>query len=397
MMEAPRIRAGENAMASWKGTAEVAIIGGGIMGVTTAYYLAERGIKDIILLEKDLLSQASTGLSVGGIRHQFSHPANIRLSQQSVRVFEGFREEFGVDIGYHKAGYLFLAGKEETWRDFLASVKTQRRLGVAVEVLDQTEISGRWPYLNVSDVRGGTFCSEDGYADPYLAAMGFAHSARRLGVRIEELTRVTAIQVQGDRIGGVVTTRGDIQTPVVVNTAGPWAAEVGRMAAVELPILPYRRQAFMTQPFDLFPKPVPMVIDQDATFYFRGADPGLIMGMSDPDEPPGFHLQTDREFMERVVEAAVHRAPPIENARILRGWAGLYEVTPDDNPIIGQIPFRPGFFCAVGFSGHGFQHGPAVGQIMSRLIAGDRPEFDIEPFSYDRFSLPGAGGERRVV
>jgi len=384
-------------MASWKGTAEVVIIGGGIMGIATAYYLAERGIQDIILLERDLLAQGSTGLSVGGIRHQFSHPANIRLSQQSVRVFEGFREEFGVDIGYHKAGYLFLAGKEETWRDFLASVETQRRLGVPVEVLDQTEISGRWPYLNVSDVRGGTFCAEDGYADPYLVAMGFAHSARRLGVRVEELTRVTAIQVHNDRVGGVVTTRGDVQTPIIINAAGPWAAEIGRMAAVELPVLPYRRQAFMTQSFDLFPKPVPMVIDQDAAFYFRGADPGLIMGMSDPNEPSGFHLQTDREFMERVVEAAVHRAPGIENARILRGWAGLYEVTPDDNPIIGPIPFRPGFFCAVGFSGHGFQHGPAVGQIMSRLVAGEPPELDLEPFSYVRFSRSGAGGERRVV
>ena len=384
-------------MASWKNTAEVAIIGGGIMGVATAYYLAKRGIKDVILLEKNLLSQGSTGLSVGGIRQQFSHPANIRLSQQSVRVFEGFREELGVDIGYHKAGYLFLAGKEETWRDFLASVETQRRLGVPVEVLDQPEISSRWPYLNVNDIKGGTFCAEDGYADPYLAAMGFAQSARRLGVRIEELTRVTAVRLKEDRISGVATTRGDVQTPVVVNAAGPWAAEIGRMAEVDLPVLPYRRQAFMTHPFDVFPKPVPMIIDQDAAFYFRGADPGLIMGMSDPDEPPSFHLQTDREFMERVVEAAVHRAPRIENARILRGWAGLYEVTPDDNPIVGPIPSRPGFFCAVGFSGHGFQHGPAVGQIMSRIIAGEHSEFDLEPFAYDRFSRSGAGGERRVV
>jgi sarcosine oxidase subunit beta len=384
-------------MASWKNTAEVAIIGGGIMGVATAYYLAERGIKDVILLEKDLLSQGSTGLSVGGIRQQFSHPANIRLSQQSVRVFESFREERGVDIGYHKAGYLFLAGKEETWRDFLVSVETQRRLGVPVEVLDQPEISSRWPYLNVNDIKGGTFCAEDGYADPYLVVMGFAQSARRLGVRIEELTRVTAVRLKEERISGVATNRGDIQTPVVVNAAGPWAAEIGRMAGVDLPVLPYRRQAFMTHPFDVFPKPVPMIIDQDAAFYFRGADPGLIMGMSDPEEPPSFHLQTDREFLERVVEAAVHRAPRIGNARILRGWAGLYEVTPDDNPIVGPIPSRPGFFCAVGFSGHGFQHGPAVGQIMSRLIAGEPSEFDLEPFACDRFSRSGAGGERRVV
>ena len=287
--------------------------------------------------------------------------------------------------------------REETWREFLVSVETQRRLGVPVEVLESKEISKRWAYLNVSDIRGGTFCAEDGYADPYMVAMGFAQAAQRLGVRIEELTRVTAIQLEGNRIAGVVTSRGSVQTPVVVNAAGPWAADVGRMAGIELPVLPYRRQAFMTRPFDLFPKPVPMIIDQDATFYFRGAEPGLIMGMSDPDEPPSYHLQTDRGFMERVVEAAVHRAPRIENARILRGWAGLYEVTPDDNPIIGRIPHRPGFFCAVGFSGHGFQHGPAVGQVLSLLIAGQPSDLDIEPFFWDRFSDSGNGGERRVV
>ncbi len=384
-------------MASWKRTAEVAIIGGGIMGVATAYYLARRGIKDVILFEKDLISQGSTGLSVGGIRQQFSHPANIRLSQRSVIVFERFQEEFGVDIGYRKAGYLFIAREDETWREFLASVETQRQFGVPVEVLTPEEIRARWPYLKVSDVQGGTFCAEDGYADPYLVAMGFARAARELGVRIEELTRVTSLQLEGGRVSGVLTSRGVIQAPVVLVAAGPWAAEVGRMAGIDLPVLPYRRQAFMTRPFDLFLKPVPMIIDQDATFYFRGADPGLIMGMSDPEEPPGFHLQTDREFMERVVEAAVHRAPQLENARLLRGWAGLYEVTPDDNPIIGPILSRPGIFCAVGFSGHGFQHGPAVGQIISQLMIEGTSDFDLEPFSYDRFARSRSGGERRVV
>ncbi|MBN2408477.1 MAG: FAD-binding oxidoreductase, partial [Candidatus Aminicenantes bacterium] len=348
-------------------------------------------------LEKDLICQGSTGLSVGGIRQQFSHPANIRLSQRSVRIFDRFAEEFGVDIGYRKAGYLFLAAKDGTWRDFVASAKTQRRLGVPVEVLDREEISRRWPYLDLTDIRGGTFCAEDGYADPYLVTMGFAESARRLGIRIEERTRVTAIGRSGDRIGPVATIRGTIRAPVVVNAAGPWAAEVGRMAGIELPVLPYRRQAFMTQPFDLLPKPVPLIIDQDSAFYFRGADPGLILGMSDPDEPPGFNLQTDRAFMERVVEAAVRRAPLLEQARILRGWAGLYEITPDDNPIIGPIPSRPGFFCAVGFSGHGFQHGPAVGELLSGIIAGESSDLDLEPFSFDRFSRPRKDGERRVV
>jgi sarcosine oxidase, subunit beta len=384
-------------MADWKSTAEIAIIGGGIMGIATAYYLARRGIRDVVVIERDLICQGSTGLSVGGIRQQFSHPANIGLSRRSVRVFERFPEEFGVDIGFCKAGYLFLAVREETWKDFGASAATQLRLGVAVEVLEAEEISRRWPYLEVSDIRGGTFCAQDGYADPYLVTMGFARSARSLGVRIEEQTRVTGVGLAGGRVESVETVRGSIRAPVIVNAAGPWAAEVGRMAGIELPVLPYRRQAFMTQPFELFPKPVPMIIDQDSAFYFRGADPGLILGMSDPDEPPGFSLQTDREFMERVVEAAVRRAPALGQARILRGWAGLYEVTPDDNPIIGPIPSRPGFFCAVGFSGHGFQHGPAVGQILSGLIAGESSDIDLDAFSFERFSRSREKGERRVV
>jgi sarcosine oxidase subunit beta len=383
-------------MARWPDRAEVVIIGGGIIGASTAHHLARRGLGDVVLVEKDLLAQASTGLSVGGIRQQFSHPANIKLSQESVRVFERFEQEFGVDIKFRQAGYLFLARKEETWREFLRSVKTQQRLGVPVETLAPGEISRRWPYLNVEDIVGGTFGSKDGYADPYLVTMGLAASARKLGVTIEELTKVTEIKTAGGRVSGVGTTRGPISCFRVVNAAGPWAAEVARMAGLDVPVRPYRRQVFMTTPFDAIPKPVPMIIDQDAAFYLRGADPGLILGMSDPDEPSSFHLHVDREFMEKVVDAAIHRVPVLEAARILRGWAGLYEITPDDNAIIGEIPALPGFYCACGFSGHGFQQGPAVGRILSELIVEGSTAFDLKPFAYDRF-VKRTEGERKVV
>jgi sarcosine oxidase subunit beta len=383
-------------MARWQDRAEVVIIGGGIIGASTAYHLARRGLGDVVLVEKDLLAQASTGLSVGGIRQQFSHPANIKLSQESVRFFERFEQEFGVDIKLRQAGYLFLARKEETWREFLRSVKTQQRLGVPVETLAPGEISRRWPYLNVEDIVGGTFGPKDGYADPYLVTMGLAASARKLGVTIEELTKVTEIKTAGGRVSGVETTRGPISCSRVVNAAGPWAAEVARMAGLDVPVRPYRRQVFMTTPFDAIPKPAPMIIDQDAAFYLRGADPGLILGMSDPDEPSSFHLHVDREFMEKVVDAAIHRVPILEAARILRGWAGLYEITPDDNAIIGEIPALRGFYYACGFSGHGFQHGPAVGRILSELIVAGSTAFDLKPFAYDRF-LKRTEGERKVV
>jgi sarcosine oxidase subunit beta len=384
-------------MGKLKNFSEIVIVGGGIMGASTAYYLAKRGASDIILLERDLLAQATTGLSVGGIRQQFSHPANIRLSQHSVRVFENFKEEFGGDIYFRKAGYLFLARKEKTWSDFLSSVETQREMEVPVEVLTPEEIKRRWPYLRVDDLEGGTFGPEDGYADPYLVAMGFADQARRLGVRVEEKTEVSGIRVKDGRVEGVETTRGSIAAPVVVNVAGPWAGEIARMAGLDLPVKPFRRQVFATSPFDAIPKPVPMVIDQDLTFYFRGEEPNLIMGMSDAEEPSSFNTHVDRDFMEKVSEAAIHRAPILEKAEIIRGWGGLYTITPDDNPIIGAAPNVAGFFNAIGFSGHGFQHAPAVGLILSELILSGHSSFDLEPFAYDRFDGIKKEGERRVV
>jgi sarcosine oxidase subunit beta len=384
-------------MKKWKKTAEVAIIGGGIMGVSTAYYLAKRGVSDVVILEKDLLAQASTGLSVGGIRQQFSNPANIRLSQESVRVYKRFEDDFGAEIKFRQVGYIFLAQKQETWNDFLSDVETQRQHEVSVEVLSPEDIKQQWPYLNVDDLKGGTFGPKDGYADPYLAAMGFANSARKLGVRIEEKTEVTAIRIKGGRVQGVETAKGSISAPAVVNVAGPWGGEVAKMAGLDLPVKPYRRQVFMTKSFDAIPKPVPMIIDQDVTFYFRGEEPGIIMGMSNPDEPSSFNLNVDRDFLEKVIEAAIRRAPLLEKAKFLRGWGGLYTITPDDNPIIGEAPDVEGIFSAIGFSGHGFQQAPAVGLILSQLIVDGQANFDLKPFAYDRFEKKEQQGEKRVV
>ena len=384
-------------MGDWRSTAGVIVVGGGIMGASTAYYLASRGYTDIVILEKDLLAQSSTGLSAGGIRQQFSHPANIRLSQEAVRVFERFEEEFGVDMEFRQVGYLFLAQSDDVWQEFLSNVEIQRQHHVPVEALIPEEIKHRWPYLNVDDLRGGTFCPEDGYADPYMAAMGFANAARRLGVRIEEQTRVTAIQIEGGRVRGVETTRGSVSAPVVVNVAGPWAAQVANMAGFDLPVEPIRRQVFVTAAFDSIQKPVPMILDIEPAFYFRGEGPGVLMGMSDPYEPPSFNLNWDYSFMEKVIDNAVHRAPILEEAEINRGWGGLYAVTPDDNPIIGPLPGVEGLYCAVGFSGHGFQQAPTVGRILSELILDGQTDFDLSPFAHDRFDKVAGKAETRVV
>jgi sarcosine oxidase subunit beta len=367
------------------------------MGASIAYHLAYRGCTDVVILEKDLLAQASTGLSAGGIRQQFSHPANIRLSQEAVRVFERFEEQFGVDVEFRQVGYLFLAQSEDVWQEFLANVEIQRQHGVPVETLAPDEIQHRWPYLQVEDLCGGTFCHEDGYADPYMAAMGFAGAARRLGARIEEQTRVTDILLRGGRVSGVETTRGPISAPVVVNVAGPWGGQVAQLAGFTLPVQPYRRQVFMTQAFEPIPKPVPMILDIEPAFYFRGEGPGLLMGMSDPQEPTSFQTNVDYAFMEQVIDAAIRRAPLLEDAEILRGWGGLYAITPDDNPIIGPLPGADGLFCAIGFSGHGFQQAPTVGRILADLILDGQTDFDLSPFAHDRFDKEKGKAETRVV
>ena len=227
--------------------------------------------------------------------------------------------------------------------------------------------------------------------------MGFANAARRLGVRIEEQTRVTAVRVEGGRVCGVDTTRGPIDAPIVLDVAGPWAADVAAMAGFELPVKPVRRQVFVSARFEPIPKPVPMILDIDTAFYFRGEGPGILMGMSDPDEPPSYNLNWDYSFMEKVIEQAVHRAPILEECEINRGWGGLYAITPDDNPIIGALPEAQGFFCAIGFSGHGFQQAPTVGRILSELILDGHTDFDLTPFAYDRFGSIEGKSETFII
>jgi len=290
-------------------TAEVVIVGGGVMGGSTAYYLARRGVRPVIILERDQLASGSTSLSAGGIRYQFSSETNVRIMLESVPVFERFAEEFDTEIDFRQDGYLFLATTAETWADFQANVALQRQLGVPTRLLSPDDIRELAPYLYLDDVIGGTFCPKDGYADPYSVAMGFARKARELGALISEKTEVTGVSMEGGRVTGVETPKGRIATPVVVNVAGAWSAQVGRMVGVDLPVKPYRRQIFVTHPFDALPQRIPMIIDFEPSFYFRREGPGILMGMTDKDEPSSFNTNVDWEFLAQVVGKAVHRAP----------------------------------------------------------------------------------------
>jgi sarcosine oxidase subunit beta len=365
-------------------TADIVIIGGGIIGVSIAYYLAQRKAKGVVLLEKGMLGEGSTAKCAGGIRAQFSTEINIRFSLESFKAWNRFEELTGMDLGFKKVGYLFLAMSEEEWAIFNANADLQHRFGIPVELLSPEEIHHRWPYLRVDDLRGGTFCSWEGYAGPYEALSGFAKGARQGGVKIYEGTEVQAILKEGSKIGAVRTSKGDIFSPIVVNAAGPYAGEVGKMAGIEVPVQPYRRQLFFTAPFPWISDPIPLVIDFHRGWYFRREGPGLLL--SGPKDPfPSFNANVDYEAMVEVAENSIYRVPLLEKAQINRGWAGSYEISPDNHAILGEAPEVKGFFLANGFSGHGFQHSPAVGQVMADLILGESPFMDISCLSVERF------------
>ncbi len=378
-------------------TADIVVIGGGILGICTAYYLVQHSGLKVVVCEKDLLAQAATGLCVGGIRQQFSHPANIRLSQETLQILDESRTEWGATYDFHKIGYLFLTKNPTTWESFLVNIEVQHRYGVPTEALSPQEIHHRWPYLHTDDLLGGTYCANDGYVDPYDVAMAFSRAARRKGAVFLEKTEVLDIELKSDRVQGVITTQGHLATPLVINTAGAWAAQIARMAGLNLPIKPYRRQVYVTTAFDAIPRPIPLVIDQDSLFYFREDGPGILMGKTDAAEPSSFNTHTDREFLETLIETAAYRAPCLAEAEILRGWGGLYAITPDENPIIGPLSDHPGLYGAIGFSGHGFQHGPSVGRALSSLVLGKKMDLDLSAFRYDRFENLTNTGEKITV
>jgi len=376
-------------------TAEVVIVGAGIMGVSTAYHLARLGAGRVIVLERDTVCSGSTALASGGIRHQYANRLGIELTTHSIVTYERFEAEFGVDPNFRQHGYLILIAAEDELAVARRSVALQRELGVNVELLDAAATRELCPYLNTDDLLGATYTPRDGYADPYLCATGIAARARELGVVIHQQHEVTAFLRDGDRVRGVVTQHGAFEAGAIVIATGAWSGVVGTLAGVDIPVRPHRRHKFMTAPFpaDRIPATTPFVIDPHQNFSLRREGPGLLLGHGRRDEPDGFGTEIDRSLEPRVVERAIHRAPALAEAKLMRSYAGLYEMTPDQTGIVSAVPGVAGLYVIAGFSGHGFMHGPIAGQLMAEtLVHGRAVTMDASPLDLARF----ARGETHV-
>jgi sarcosine oxidase subunit beta len=380
-------------------TAGVVIIGGGVMGMSTAYHLALKGCHDVLLLEREAFFGAgATGRCAGGIRHQFSTDVNIQLSIHSIRMLERFEEETGQPIDLKQCGYLIMASSQEEMETFRANVDRQHRHGVPTQMLSPDEIAARVPLLNLDGIVGATFYRRDGIADPSGVVGGYVSRARVLGATLLNQVEVTGITVKAGRVVGVQTPSGEVATERAVIAAGPWSGLVGRLAGVELTIVPERQQIVVTAPLDWLPDDFPFVIDFAQRLYFHPEGEGLLTGQSIVGCPPTFEQTVDPNWTATHIANAIARLPMLEHAQVLTQWAGLYENTPDAHPIIGPIPQVEGLFCIAGFSGHGFMHGPIAGLLLAEdILDGSAHTVDIAPLRFTRFQAGTLRDEYNVI
>ena len=375
--------------------AEVVVIGGGVMGTSIAFHLAEAGVRDVVLVERDDLGSGSTCKAAGGVRAQFSDELNIRLGARSIELFQRFPQRPGQEIDLHQVGYLFLLSSDDDVTAFERNVDLQNSLGVRSRMLTVEEARRMSPLIETDGLLAATFSPDDGHCTPESVVLGYATAARRFGARLHTRTTVRSIVGTGSDTFRVETDRGTVSTPNLVCAAGAWSREIGAMVGVDLPVSPLRRQIMFTEAMpELHDRVTPFTIDFGSTFYFHREGRGLLFGMSDPDETPGFKLDMSDAWLPRLTEAIGRRAPRLLDVGVRDGWAGLYEVTPDHNALIGSAGR---FFYATGFSGHGFLQGPAVGEVVRDLVLGREPFVDVSSLDAARFAADQARPELNCV
>ncbi|MBI2864423.1 MAG: FAD-binding oxidoreductase [Chloroflexi bacterium] len=371
-------------MAELPKTADVVVIGGGCTGASVAYHLARMGAK-VALIEKNALASGSTGHAAGLITQQFATEMHVRLAKESLAFFEDLAGEKSLGLKFHQHGYVHLLFASAELEEARRQVALQRRLGVDSQILSAAAVRDLVPSLRVEDVLGAMYCARDGYTDPHLATTIFADLAKEHGAAVVQWTEVTAVEAAKGRVMGVRTDGGRVLAPVVVDAAGPWAALVAETAGIDLPVRPFRRMLWFTRPFDRVPDNAPVLFDTHHDFYFRREGEGLLMCLGNPGEPSNFDTTLDWSFAPQVAEYATYRFPPFEEAALVSGWAAPRDITPDHEPVLGEVPGLEGFVAAAGHSGHGFMLSPAIGRAIAQLILLRRSSIDIGPLSIERF------------
>jgi len=378
--------------------ADAVVIGGGIIGMATAFYLARHKYGQVVLLEKEQFTGSwSTSKAAGGIRAQFSDKTNLQMSMLSEKLFCNFKEDTGQDAMFDQVGYMFLLSRDEDIAAFEKSVELQKSLGLPVQLLTPDEIPQYAPHVRVDDIKMATFCKEDGLADPHEFLSGYEKAARRLGVEIALETEVTGFVINGGHIKEVKTNQGSIACDVVVNAAGAFAGKIGEMAGVTVRVVPIRRQCVTTGPLDFVKPFFPMIVDVASGLYSHKESKGLLLGWADPAQPESFDVSIDPDYTDAILERALARMPQLETAEVANQWAGLYETTPDHRAIIGWDPEIENLFHNTGFSGHGLMHAPAAGLMTSQIICGQKPEVDITALAADRFAKGELHHEKNVI
>lgn len=381
-------------------TADIVIIGGGIIGASIAYQLTMRGARSVVLLERDTIASGTSGRATGGIRQQLADELDIRFSIEGVRFYEQFtreRDRHPERPRFYQYGYLFLVTTPASWQAMQRFAALQQSLGVPTQLLAPDAVHQRLPQLVLDDVLGATYCPTDGYSDPGAMAQALIQEAKEHGLVVYEHTPVTGITITSGRVQAVQTPRETIQTPLIVNATGAHSAFVARLAGItDFPVYPLRRQLYLTEPFGGLPDDIPMVVDLSTGFHFRRRDERIVLTMPLPVspeeeehnrnlEPDAFALPVNEDFWQEVRAEIQRRCPPLLEASIERVWSGLYEMTPDEHPILGKTEIE-GFLCACGFSGHGFMHAPMAAKLLTELMLdGKSATLPIEPFSNERF------------
>ncbi len=380
---------------------DVVIIGAGCIGASVASHLGEMGVDDVLVLEKEkMIGTGATAKCAGGVRAQFSTEINIHMSHYSIKEFEKLETEYGIQLV--QCGYLFVVKTDEQKSRYEKNMEIQKRHGVDVRWVSRDEIGALAPNYGLDRVQGGTFGSRDGLVDPYMTVDAYYKKSRKMKVEYETETPCTGFRMAGGRISHVITPRGEIACNMVVNAAGPQAKLIGTMAGVDIPIEPLRRMITTTGELDFVTDAYPMVVDVTTGMYMHKEGNGLLIGLANTNEKPGFDESIDNDFLDTMLMTALEVMPCLEDAEIKTKypgtWAGLYESTPDHHAIIGFVPGVSNFLMVGGFSGHGLMHAPAAGRAAAELIAQGRSgTFDLEPLRFSRFAEGRLTEERNVI